>query len=159
MVLADTAGTPCARISSLDVTTAAHTIRRSSRASVLCSRTEPGLQMRECSKHYCWKQRLTTDTFCPRWSAIRRYVHPASRRSSMRPRSNGRIATVDARCLEQSIAGWHSAPLSFHVRIHDFTATRGGYTVYWCDCLGTSHCDIRVSFGLHLLSYSLLLQR
>ena len=42
---------------------------------------------------------------------IHRYVHPASRRPTMRPRWNGLIVTTGARWLKQSITGWHSAPL------------------------------------------------
>ena len=43
----------------------------------------------ECSPDHCWKQRHTTDTLCPTCAAIRRYVHPASLRPTMRLRSNG----------------------------------------------------------------------
>ena len=64
----------------------------------------------ECSKDHCWKQRYTADTLCTTCAAIRRYVHPATLRPTMRPRSNGRIAKTGARYLGQSIAGWHSAP-------------------------------------------------
>ena len=58
-------------------------------ASVLRSRSEPGLWVWECSTDHCWKQRDTTDTLCPAWAAVRRYVHPASHRPRMRPHSNG----------------------------------------------------------------------
>ena len=37
-----------------------------------------------------------------------------------------------------------------HVRIHACIAARVGYTVYWCDCLGTPYCDMYVSFDLNL---------
>ena len=30
----------------------------------------------------------------------------------------------------------------------------GGYTVYWCDCLGTPYSDMCFSFALNLLSYT-----
>ena len=53
MVLGDKAGTTCAWISPLDAVraaTAARTMRRSLRASVLC---EPGLRMWECSTDHC----------------------------------------------------------------------------------------------------------
>ena len=29
-----------------------------------------------------------------------------------------------------------------HARIHACVATRWGYTVYWCNCLGTSYCEL-----------------
>ena len=110
-VLGDTVGATCARISSLYTATDARTMRRSWRASVLLGSPESGLRVWECSADHCWKQRHATDTFCPTCAAIRRHIHPASRRPTMRPHSNGRIATTGARCLAQSIAGWHSAPL------------------------------------------------
>ena len=85
MVLCDTAGTTCARISFLFAVTAVRTMRRSWRASVLRGRPEPGLRVRECSSDHCWKQRHTTDTLCQTCASIRRYVHPASRRPTIRP--------------------------------------------------------------------------
>ena len=81
MVLGDTAGATCTRISSLDTVraaTAAHTMRQTWRESVLRGRPEPGFRVWECSTDHCWKQRYTTDTLCPTIAAIRRYVHPAS---------------------------------------------------------------------------------
>ena len=41
-----------------------------------------------------------------------------------------------------------------HARIHTCIAVRWKYTVYWFDCLGTPYCDVCVSFGLNLLSYT-----
>ena len=92
MGLVDTAGATCARISSLDAvraTTAARTMHRSWRASVLRSHPEPGLQVWECSMDHYWKQRHSTDTLCPTCAAIRWYVQPASHRPTMQPQSNG----------------------------------------------------------------------
>ena len=70
--------------------------RCSHKASILMcvcirGRPEPGLHMWECFTDHCWKQRHTTDTLCPTCAAIRRYVHPVSRRPTMRPRSNGKL--------------------------------------------------------------------
>ena len=96
----------------------------------------------------------TTDTLCPTCAAMTRYVHPASRRRTMQPRSNGRIATTGATCLGQSIAGWHSEPLwQFSWENTPLRCRQRSYTVYWYDCLGTPYCDMCVSFGLNLLSY------
>ena len=36
-----------------------------------------------------------------------------------------------------------------HVRIHACDAVRGGFTVYWCECLDTLYCDMCL-FGLNL---------
>ena len=33
-------------------------------------------------------------------------------------------------------------------------AARGRYTVYSCDCVSIPYCDMGVSFGLHMLSYT-----
>ena len=41
-----------------------------------------------------------------------------------------------------------------NVRIYACVVARVEYTVYWSDYLGTSYCDICVSFGLNLLSYT-----
>ena len=74
IVLGHTAGSTCARISSLDAVraaTTARTLRQSWRASVLCGHPEPGLRVWECSTDHCWKQRHTTDTFFPICSVIR----------------------------------------------------------------------------------------
>ena len=66
-----------------------------------------------------------------------------------------RIATTGARYLVQSIARWHSAPLwRFACENIRLLFRQKGYTVYWCDCLGTPYCDIRVSIDLNLLSYT-----
>ena len=68
MVLGDTAGATGAWISSLDAVraaTAAGTMRQSWHASVLRGRPEPGLRVWECPSDHCWKQRHTTDPFCP----------------------------------------------------------------------------------------------
>ena len=111
MVLGDTAGAICAWKSSLDAATAPRTMRRSWRATVLRGRPEPDLRVWECTTDHSWNQRHTTDTLCPTCAAIRRYVHPGSRRPTMCPSSNVRFATTGARCLGQSIAGWHSAHL------------------------------------------------
>ena len=99
MVLGDTAGAKCAQMCSLDAVraaTVARTMRRYWRASVLRGRPEHGLRVWECSTDYCWKQRHTIDTLCPT-CAIRRYVHPASRRPTIRPRSNGWSCTTGVR--------------------------------------------------------------
>ena len=80
MVLGDTAGATCVRISPLDavqVATAARTMRRSWRATVLCGHPEFGLWVWECSRDHCWKQHAT-NTLCPTCAAICQYVHPAS---------------------------------------------------------------------------------
>ena len=66
--------------------------------------------------------------------------------------SHCRIATVGARCLGQSIAGWYSAPLwLLCARIHPCIAVRGGTlcieVTVWIPL--TVMC---VSFGLNLLS-------
>ena len=101
MVLGDTAGPTCARISSLDAVQAATTARtmcRSWCAYVLRGRPEPGLQVWECCTDHCWKQRHT-NTLCPTCAAIRRYVHSVSYRPTMRPRSNG------WRCSEYVLEG------------------------------------------------------
>ena len=120
---------------------------------VLRGRPEPGLQVWECYMGHCWKKRYTTDTLCPICAAIPRYVHPASRSLTMRPRSNGGFATTGTRFLGQSIAGLHSAPFwtlaCENTRVH---CRQSGYTVYWC--LGTPYCDMCVSFDLNLLSYT-----
>ena len=56
-----------------------------------------------------------------------------------------RIATTGTRCLGKSSAGWHSASLwLLHAKIHACVAARGGYTVYWCDCLGIHYCNMCV---------------
>ena len=97
-------GETCARISSLDaarVASAAHTLRRCWRASVLRGRQVSGLQVWECSKDHCWKQRNTTDILCPTFVAIRRYVHPASHRPTMRPHSNGWNCSTGVRTRRQ----------------------------------------------------------
>ena len=81
MVLGDTVGATCARISSLDAVrtvTAAHTMSWSWCASVLYGRPEPSLRMWECSTGHYWKQQHTTDTLCPTCGAICWYVHPSS---------------------------------------------------------------------------------
>ena len=82
----------CAWIYFLDsvlAVTAARTMRRSWRASVLRGRPEHGLHVWYCTKDDCSKQRHTTDTLCPTCAAIRRYVHSASSRPTrMLPRSN-----------------------------------------------------------------------
>ena len=55
MVLADTTSATCSRIYSQDVVlaaTAALTMRQSSLAFVLCSRTETRLWVKECSTGY-----------------------------------------------------------------------------------------------------------
>ena len=65
------------------------------------------------------------------------------------------IATTGARCLGHSFAGWHSAPLwSFSCESTRLLCRQRGGTLYWCDCLGTPYCDMCVSFGLKLLSYT-----
>ena len=92
MALGNTVGATCARITSLDavqVVTAARTKCRSWHASVSCAHPEPGLRVWEYSTDHCWKQRHTTNTLCPTCAAIRQYVHPASRRPTMQPCSNG----------------------------------------------------------------------
>ena len=91
MVLGDTAGATCARISSLDavwMATAACTMRRSWHSSVQRSHSEPGLWMWECSTGHCWKQWHTTNTLCPKCQAISWYVHSAFCRPTLWPRSN-----------------------------------------------------------------------
>ena len=73
MVLDNTAGVTCAWISPLNlirVATAAHTMRRSWRASVLRGRPEPGLRVWECYTDHCSKQLNTADTLCPTCAAI-----------------------------------------------------------------------------------------
>ena len=42
------------------------------------------------------------------------------------------------------------------VRIHVWITAREGYTLYWCDYLGTPYCDMCISFGLNLLSYTVI---
>ena len=37
-----------------------------------------------------------------------------------------------------------------HARIHICIVAREDCTMYWCDCLSTSYCDMPVSFGLNL---------
>ena len=88
MVLGDTAGATCARISSLDViwaATAARTMCQSWWASILHGYPEPGLREWQCSSNHCCKQLHTTDTLCPTRAAI----NPASLRPTMRSHSNG----------------------------------------------------------------------
>ena len=73
MSLDDAAGATCARISSQDAVravTAARTMRRSWRASVLRGRPEPDLWLWECSINNCWKQRHTTDALCSNQSLL-----------------------------------------------------------------------------------------
>ena len=56
MIIGDTTGDACARISFLDAVWAANTartMRRSSRPSVLGGRPELGLRVWECSTDYC----------------------------------------------------------------------------------------------------------
>ena len=135
MVLGDTAVATYAQISSLDV--------------------KPGLLVWKCSTDHCWKQRHTTDILCPACAAICQYVNPASHRPTMRPCSNGWIATTGVSCLGQFIAGRLSAPLWPFACENTYMPVlppEGGYTVYWFDCLGSPYCDMCVSIGLNLLS-------
>ena len=37
-----------------------------------------------------------------------------------------------------------------HAKIHACVAARGGYIVYWCDCLDTLYCNMCFSFSLNL---------
>ena len=103
-VLGDTAGAPCAQISSLDAfraATAVRTISQSWYASVLCGRPEPGLRVWECSTDHYWKQWQTTNTLWPTSAAIHRYVHPASRRPTIQPCSNGWSCSTGVRTHQQ----------------------------------------------------------
>ena len=89
LVPGNTVGATCTWISSLNAVwaaTAARKMHQSWCVSVLRGRPESGLRIWECSTDYCWKQRHTTDTFCPKCVTIRRYVHQASHRPTMRPR-------------------------------------------------------------------------
>ena len=66
--------------------------------------------------------------------------------------SHSRFATTGARCLEQSIAGWHSASLwSFACEntLLRCCQRRVHCLLMWL--FGTSHCDICVSLCLDLL--------
>ena len=134
IVLGDTAGAIYSRISSLSAVltvTAVHTMRRSLRVSVLRGRPEHGLLVWECSTDHYWKQLHTTDKLCPTRAEIHPYFHPTSHTPTLRPRSNGRIATTGAKCFGQSIAGWHSAPLwQFACENTCLHWHQRGYTVY-----------------------------
>ena len=152
MVLADTADATCARISSLDAATTARTVRRSWRASVLRDHSEQGLRVWECSTDHCWKQRHTTDTLCPTCAAIHRYVHPASTRLTMRPRSNDRIATTDARCLGQSIAGDIANSMTVCMREYTPALTPERATLCINVTVWSPLTVTCVTFGLNLLS-------
>ena len=60
-----------------------------------------------------------------------------------------------AKCLGQSIAGWHSEPSwPFACENTRLRCRQGRYTLYWCDYLGNSYCNMCVSFDLNLLSYT-----
>ena len=60
------------------------------------------------------------------------------------------------RCLGQSIAGWHSAPLwPFACENTRLRCRQWVYAVYWCNCLGTPYCDV---FHLVWIRYHILLQ-
>ena len=54
----------CARITSLDAATAARTMRRTWRASIIRRRPKLGLQVWDCSTDHCWQQRHTTNMCC-----------------------------------------------------------------------------------------------
>ena len=66
-----------------------------------------------------------------------------------------RIVTTGAKCLGKCIAGCHLAPLwHLNARIHACIATRRSYTVYWCDCLGTSYCYVCFFWSEFVIIYS-----
>ena len=102
----------------------------------------------ECSKEHSWKQQHPTDTLCLTCAAFCRYVHPASRRSTMLPRSNDWIATTDTR----SIAGWKSEPLWPFA--WENTLPQEEATLYVDETVWAPLTVTCVSFGLNLLSYT-----
>ena len=134
MVLGDTAGATCTQISSLDVATTAHTMCQPWHASVLRGRAEPGLRVWECTTDYCWNQRRTKDSLCTTCAAVCPSSFPQAYHNPIQwPDCNNRCKRQDD---IQHLYG------CLHVRIHACIVARGGYTVYWCDCLGTSYRDM-----------------
>ena len=54
-------------------------------ASVVRGRPESSLLVWKYSTNHCWKHWHTNDTLCATCAAVRRYIHPASLRPTVRP--------------------------------------------------------------------------
>ena len=144
MVLSDTASAICARSSSLDTVraaTAARTMRRSWRASLLRVRPEPGVRGGKIP-HTTAENSDTPPIHC-----IQHVWHPSIWPSSFPQAYNAtpfKWLNYDNRCkIHGSVyrrMTFGTLITVFRARIDACVAARGCYNVYWCDCLGALFC-------------------
>ena len=141
MVLGDTVGATCARISSRNAATAAR--NNVSTLTCVCTTLPSRTWSTRVGMFYrhCWKQQ-----HAPIRSA--QHVQQSVDISIQRPAGLQCDPIQMAELRQQVQDAWHNLSQddirhlydSLHARIHARVAARWSYTVYWCDCLGTPYC-------------------